>query len=99
MGKKYDKNFKVMIVELLQFGHQVKNVSEDYGLNDSMIRRWRREYEGDRPAFTGKGVISLTDQEKEIRTLKKQLYQSKAEVEILKKAMGIVSKTERKSII
>ena len=33
MGKKYDKNFKVMIVELLQFGHQVKDVSEDYGLN------------------------------------------------------------------
>jgi transposase len=99
MAKKYEKEFKVMIVELLQSGQKVIDVSEEYGLNESMIRRWRREYESERPAFTGKGVASLTDKEREIKVLKQQLREAQIEVEILKKAMGIVSKTGRKNII
>lgn len=99
MATKYEKEFKVMIVELLQSGQKVIDVSEEYGLNESMIRRWRREYESERPSFTGKGVVSLTDKEREIKLLKKQLREAQIEVEILKKAMGIVSKNERKNII
>ncbi len=41
MGKMYENEFKVMIVELLNSGRTVKEVSEEYGLNDSMLRRWR----------------------------------------------------------
>jgi transposase len=83
-----------MIVELLQSGQSSREVSEEYGLNKGMILRWRREYTNDRPSFTGKGVAGLTTQEKEIKTLKKALKTAKIEVEILKKAMGIVSKSE-----
>jgi len=99
MKKKYDNDFKIMIVELLQSGQKAKTLSAEYGLDGSMILRWRREYESDRPSFTGKGVVSLTEQEKEIKSLKKQLRYAEIEVDILKKAMGIVSKSERKSII
>jgi len=45
MARTYENDFKVMIVELLQSGRKVKEVSQEYSLNDSMIRRWRREYE------------------------------------------------------
>jgi transposase len=43
-GKKYDNEFKVMIVALLNSGIKTKQVSDDYGLSLSMIGRWKREY-------------------------------------------------------
>ena len=45
MAKKYENDFKVMVVELLKSGSSIKEVSDEYQLNDSMVRRWRREYE------------------------------------------------------
>lgn len=50
-----------MIVELLQYGIRAQQVNEDYGLNVSMIGRWRQEYisksgyftKKERDAFTG----------------------------------------------
>jgi transposase len=41
---KYDNEFKVMIVELLNSCIKPKQVSVDYGLTASMIVRWKREY-------------------------------------------------------
>jgi len=37
MAQHYENDFKVMIVELLKSGRKAKEVSEEYGLNDSMI--------------------------------------------------------------
>jgi len=37
MAKKYENDFKVMIVELLKSGRSTKEISEEYDLNDSMI--------------------------------------------------------------
>ncbi|MFL0102618.1 transposase, partial [Tenacibaculum maritimum] len=45
MAKKYDNDFKVMLVELLKSGRKAKSLSEEYGVNDGVIRRWKREYE------------------------------------------------------
>lgn len=98
MGKHYEREFKLMIVELLKAGQSVKSVSEEYHLNDSMIRRWRREYSSEKEAFTGKGIPSLTPEEKEIAKLKKELNEVREERDILKKAVGIFSKRDRKNI-
>jgi transposase len=40
--KKYDNEFKVMIVELLNSGIKTKQVSDDYDLGVNMISRWKR---------------------------------------------------------
>ncbi len=37
MAKKYEDEFKLMIVELLQSGQSVNSVSSEYNLNVSMI--------------------------------------------------------------
>ncbi len=97
MGKHYEKEFKLMIVELLEAGQSVKSVSEEYQLNDSMIRRWRREHKSEKEAFTGKGTPSLTPQEKEISRLRKELRVVQEERDILKKAVSIFSKGDRKN--
>ena len=93
MAKKYEPDFKVMIVELLKSGSSTKEVSEEYVLNDSMIRRWRREYEVKSGDFTKKREISKEEQE--LKALKKELRDVKMERDILKKAVSIFSKSDK----
>lgn len=44
MVKKYDYEFKVLIVDLLNYCIKIKHVNEDYGLSFTMFRRRKREY-------------------------------------------------------
>ena len=94
----FDKEFKLIIIDLINSGQKVSKVSVDYGLNDAMIRRWKKEFSNpDRPSFTGKGVVALSPEEKEIRELNRELQDAQMERDILKKALGIFSKTDRNS--
>ena len=99
MGKKkqYEKEFKEMIVGLLEAGHTARKVSEDYGLYEGMIRRWKRESREKRGIFSDKSKPSLTPDEKEIKELRKQLREVELERDILKKAVSIFSKGDGKS--
>jgi transposase len=93
MASKYENDFKVTIVELLKSGKTVKEVSDEYSLNGSMIRRWRREYEAKSGDFTKKK--ELTKEELEIKALKKELKETALERDILKKAVSIFSKSDK----
>ena len=92
MGKKYENEFKRMVAELILSGRPVKEVSEEYGLNDSMIRRWRRELEEEQSGF--QRPTSLSKEEQEIKRLRKELVDIKEERDILKKAVSIFSKRD-----
>jgi transposase len=96
MKKKYDKEFKIMISELMLSGQSAKSLSEEYGVDASTIRNWKNLYQSNKEAFTGSGNPSLTLEEKEIRRLKKQLREAEMERDILKKAVGIFSMSDRK---
>jgi transposase len=91
----YEKEFKNMISELYLSGRKALDLSTEYNLNSNMIHRWVKEYQGSREAFTGKGNLSLTSQEKEILDLKKALSEAQLERDILKKAVGIFSKNDK----
>ena len=58
MAKKYENDFKVMIVELLESGRKVKEISDEYSIDGGMIRRWRREYEAKSGNFSKKREVS-----------------------------------------
>ena len=92
MAKKYGNDFKVMIVELLESGLKVKEVSDEYNLSDGIVRRWRREYKAKSGDFSKKREVS--DQEQELKLLKKELRNVKMERDILKKAVSIFSKSD-----
>ena len=92
MAKKYENDFKVLIVELVKSGRSVKEISDEYGLNDSMVRRWRREYEAKSGDFTKKKELS--QEEKEMKALRKELREITMERDILKKAVSIFSKSD-----
>jgi transposase len=93
MAKKYENEYKTTIVELLGSGRTVKEVSQEYQLNDSMIRRWRREYKERNGDMSQR--VPLTEMEKEIRALKKELRDVKIERDIFKMAVSIFSKSDR----
>ncbi len=94
MTKHYETDFKLMIVNLLKSGQSARQVSEDYGLNTNMIRRWLREALSTKESFTGKGNISLSPEQQEIAQLRAELKETKLERDILKKAVSIFSKSD-----
>jgi len=86
--KKYSKEFKQTIVDLLNSGKELKEISLEYELDSSMIRRWRREFKTETGAFKDEATLAL---ELENRALKKQLKDAQEERDILKKAVRIFS--------
>jgi transposase len=94
MGRtKYENEFKVMIVELLKSGIKTEQVGNDYGLNVSMISRWKREYKTKLGEFSKKRVLCIEEQE--LKALMKELRDVKEERDILKKAVSIFSKSDK----
>ena len=85
-----------MISELMLSGQSAKSLAEEYGVDASTIRNWKNLYQSNKEAFTGSGNPSLTPEDKEIRRLKKQLREAEMERDILKKAVGIFSMSDRK---
>jgi len=95
--KKYDKEFKIMAVELMDTDKSVRQIAEDLGISHYLLYEWRRELQkkGD-ISFSGQGNKAMTDQEAEIARLKKQLRDAELERDILKKAVSIFSKNDGK---
>ena len=93
MGKKYENDFKVMIVELLGSGRTAKELSSEYSINSGIIRRWKREYEAKSGDFSKKREVSKEGVE--LKALKKELREVRMERDILKKAVSIFSKSDQ----
>lgn len=86
-----------MAVNLCLTGKTAREVAEDLGIKVDLVRRWRREYEQyEEGSFSGHGNANLTDDQKEIARLKKELKEVQIEREILKKAISIFSKGDNK---
>jgi len=99
--RRYSKEEKLEIVKLsLEENQTVKALAERFNISENSIYIWRNKYyKYKENAFPGKGNKQMTDSEREIDRLKKELRESKLELEILKKAVSIFSKSDKKSII
>jgi len=99
--KRYTKAEKLEIVnESLDEHIDLLDLAKRYSVHSNTIRRWRQElslYET--AAFPGKGNPILTEEQKEIRILQKQLKESELSNEILKKALGIIASPNRKNLL
>lgn len=83
-GKRYDEDFKKMVVELYNTKSKPTGVIvREYGISNAILYKWVKEYS---PIETEDGSITNN---KEIQKLKKELSRTKEELEILKKAIAI----------
>lgn len=96
--KKYDKEFKERAVRLMSERTNVTQLSKELGVSPACLYRWKKELsifkEG---SFPGHGNPKLTAEQKEIAELKRALKDAELERDILKKAIGIFSKSDKKS--
>jgi transposase len=62
-----------------------------------MLYRWRREFSAKQnSSFPGNGKVILSETEQELARLRKELRDTQLERDILKKAVGIFSRSDGK---
>lgn len=95
--KTFDPAFKLEVVQMSYQRSKIKELAHELGLRPELIYRWRSEYEqqGEK-SFPGNGNPKLSEEEKEIARLKRELADAQMERDILKKAVGIFSKSDGK---
>ena len=97
--KKYSPQYKEKAIALSEEKNNVASAARELGIGPPMIHRWKKEKEQYlHNSFPGHGKTKMTDQEREIDRLEKALKDSRLETEILKKAISIFSKSDKKSL-
>jgi transposase len=95
--RKFDREFKQMVIELSNNRKDFTALASELDINADLIYRWRREAAKHFEAsFPGQGNKILTEEQKEIARLKKELRDAQIERDILKKAVSIFSKNDGK---
>ena len=85
-GKRYNDDFKKMIVDLYHSGSSVKDLSSEYGISEVSIYAWIKKFS---PIELEDGSSVTPD---DYAKLQKQLLRIQEENEILKKAMAIFAR-------
>lgn len=96
--RSYSKEQKLEIVkQSLEEGVSVKELAARFDISANVIYNWRSKYfKYKENSFSGHGIKTMTDEEREIDQLKKELREAKLERDILKKAVSIFSKNDSK---
>lgn len=90
----YDEAFKIKAVELSYARGSVKEAAQELGVDQSRLSKWRVRYKEGAPV--SKVQVALTDDQKELIALRKELKESNLERDILKKAVHIFSREDGK---
>lgn len=97
--RNYRPSFKQKAVELSYARGSVKQICEELDIPYSVLHRWRNESKDyGKNSFPGWGKPKLTYEQKEIALLKRQLKDVSEENEIIKKAVSIFSKSDKRSL-
>src|SRR5690625_6267321 len=84
--KRYNDDFRKMVVELYHSGQKVRDLSSEYGVSEVTIYAWIKKFT---PMVVDDGSSITPD---DYAKLQKQMHRLQEENEILKKAMAIFAK-------
>lgn len=79
--RKYDSCFKQEVLDQIKTGRSVQELSESLGVSSALIYQWKNRDSG-----------SLSEQEEEVKQLRKKIKSLEKDNEILKKALMIFSR-------
>lgn len=92
--RSYDKEFKLMAVELVESGKRVSQVARELDIPKQTLNKWVQQFrEEGESVFVGSGNLKANDKEK--KELEKRIRDLEEENAILKKAMGIFAKDQK----
>ena len=83
----FDDSFKKMAIDLSNSRGSVKDVADELGINHSLLSKWRQ-----RGSASKQQEAVLSEDQKMIKKLQRELKEAQLERDILKKAVGIFSK-------
>ena len=81
----YDAEFKSNILKMHEEGRSVGSLAESFGINENLIYRWKSLSKVSSKQADGSVV-------EENRRLRRELQETQQERDILKKALGILSR-------
>jgi len=87
--KRFDRDFKISAVKMVtEGGHKSSEVARSLGIHPNQLYNWKQKFsnQGDK-AFPGKGHLT------ELAAIQRKLREVEMERDILKKAVGIFSKS------
>jgi transposase len=90
----FDEAFKRMAVDLSHAKGSVQEAARELGIDSSRITKWRQTHRS--PGQPAMAVSGLTQEQQLIRRLQKELKDAELERDILKKAVSIFSRGDRK---
>ena len=87
--KRFDRDFKISAGKMVtEGGHKASEVARSFGIHPNQLYSWKRKFsDNGEKAFPGKGHLT------ELAVLRRQLREVEMERDILKKAVGIFSKS------
>jgi len=85
-GKRYNDDFRKMVVDLYHSGQSVRSLSGEYGVSEVTIYAWIKKF---KPMDLEDGSSITSD---DYTNLQKQMLTLQEENDILKKAMAIFAK-------
>jgi len=93
---RYSNEFKIKAVELCKQNGNVAATCEELKINQATMWLWMKAFKAGKLVKTnGDTEKQKSKEELEIARLKKELYETKMERDIIKKALGIFSKSDR----
>ena len=87
-GVKYTDEFKHNAVSLVDAGSSVAKVARDLNVPPNQLYEWRKRFRQGRPK---PGPVVHTQEE--VSQLKRELARTQMELDIIKKALGIFSRS------
>jgi transposase len=90
----FDQVFKRMAVELSHAKGSVQEAARELGIDSSRITKWRQSHKSADRSTTV--APELSEEQKLIKRLQKELKDAQLERDILKKAVGIFSRGDGK---
>jgi len=91
----YSKEFKIKAVELANQRGNLSSVAKELDIRRESLKRWKEAYKAGMYNEASPEVRTKSSDEAELIRLRKELYETKLERDILKKAVGIFSKNDR----
>ena len=94
--KFYEKSFKERAVKLSYQRGNIHIIAKELGISSGTLGKWRKDYESyGSNSFPGKGKERLTDEQRKIKELEKQLLDKELDLDILKKAIAFFSRADK----
>jgi transposase len=94
--KQYTQEFKLKAIELIKQRGNLAQVAKDLNMSKNTLINWQRLNNKGKLEFNSSSPVKLKSKEElENIRLRKELYDTKMERDILKKAVSIFSKSDK----